>query len=138
MAKHVLVADDEYFLQLLFSRALKGVGYDVTVAENGIEALKSFEDLRSKGTDVGVVVTDGRMPMMGGDLLAAKLYEIDPRVRVIAVTSQDEESPIHTSLKGMRDKNVHCILPKPLADLQDLAGAVTGAYKTYDAKTTAP
>ena len=64
--KRVLVVDDEESLRLVLRAFLKRSGYQVEVAENGEAALGLIE---SFGPDV--ILTDVRMPRMGGlDLLA--------------------------------------------------------------------
>jgi two-component system response regulator AtoC len=64
--RRVLVVDDEENVRLVVRTFLKREGYDVEVATNGEEALGLVE---SFGPDV--ILTDVRMPKMGGlDLLA--------------------------------------------------------------------
>lgn len=64
--RRILVVDDEENLRLVLRTLLKRQGYEVETASSGEEALKLVE---SFGPDV--VVTDVRMPKMGGmDLLA--------------------------------------------------------------------
>jgi len=64
--RRVLVVDDEENLRLVVRTFLKREGYEVEVAESGVEALALVETF---GPDV--ILTDVRMPKMGGlDLLA--------------------------------------------------------------------
>jgi two-component system response regulator AtoC len=64
--KRVLVVDDEENLRLVLRTFLKRQGYEVEVADNGASALAKVEAF---GPDV--ILTDVRMPQMGGlDLLA--------------------------------------------------------------------
>ena len=64
--RRVLVVDDEENLRLVLRTFLKRQGYEVEVAENGETALTAVE---SFGPDF--IITDVRMPKMGGmDLLA--------------------------------------------------------------------
>ena len=64
--RRVLVVDDEENLRLVVRTFLKREGYEVEVAATGEEALSLFEAF---GPDV--ILTDVRMPKMGGlDLLA--------------------------------------------------------------------
>ena len=68
----ILVVDDEEILRSYIARVLESEGYSVIEAEDGIEALSLLgrEDTR---VDVGLVITDVRMPRMGGRDLAATL-----------------------------------------------------------------
>ena len=64
--RRVLVVDDEENIRLVLRTLLKRHGYDVEAAAGGEEALSLVE---SFGPDV--VITDVRMPRMGGmDLLS--------------------------------------------------------------------
>ncbi len=67
----VLVVDDEKSLRLYMARVLEDDGYTVIEAENGLEALSVLED-GDRGT-VHLVITDVRMPGMGGMELASHL-----------------------------------------------------------------
>ena len=73
---HVLIVDDEENVRLVVRTFLKREGYEVEVATNGVDALALVE---SFGPDV--ILTDVRMPKMGGlDLLAtlkAKGHDLD-------------------------------------------------------------
>src|ERR1700761_1281853 len=64
--RRVLVVDDEENIRLVLRTLLRKQGYDVEVAESGEEALGQIDTF---GPDV--ILTDVRMPKMGGlDLLA--------------------------------------------------------------------
>ncbi len=79
--RRVLVVDDEENLRLVVRTFLKRDGYEVEVASSGEEALALVE---SFGPDV--ILTDVRMPRMGGlDLLATlKAKGIDSTVIVMS------------------------------------------------------
>src|SRR5580698_1173990 len=65
--RRVLVVDDEENIRLVLRTLLKKHGYEVEVAEEGEGALAALESF-----DPDVILTDVRMPRMGGlDLLAA-------------------------------------------------------------------
>src|SRR5580692_8494159 len=65
--RRVLIVDDEENLRLVLRTLLKKHGYDVEVADSGEAALAALEAF-----DPDVILTDVRMPRMGGlDLLGA-------------------------------------------------------------------
>jgi two-component system response regulator AtoC len=65
--RRVLVVDDEENIRLVLRTLLKKAGYEVEVAEGGEAALAALDSF-----DPDVILTDVRMPRMGGlDLLAA-------------------------------------------------------------------
>lgn len=68
----VLVVDDEEVLRSYMTRVLEDEGYSVIEAENGVEAL-SFLSRKDTGVVVDLIITDVRMPRMGGRDLAARL-----------------------------------------------------------------
>lgn len=68
--KVVLLVEDSYTARLLLMRALEEKGYEVIVAENGIQGW----DILMKNS-VDAVVTDVEMPKMDGFTLTSKIRE---------------------------------------------------------------
>jgi CheY-like chemotaxis protein len=66
----ILLVEDEPAVRQLFAQALARAGYKVHEARNGQEALKVFE---LHGDKVDLLLTDMRMPFMGGGELARQL-----------------------------------------------------------------
>jgi CheY-like chemotaxis protein len=66
----ILLVEDEPAVRQLFAQALARAGYRVHEARNGLEALKVFEQ---HGDTVDLLLTDMRMPFMGGAELAQQL-----------------------------------------------------------------
>ncbi len=81
MAK-ALVVDDEQNLRKVLAAMLRRDGYEVAVAENGVQALA---ELAKNGADV--VVTDQVMPRMDGLELLKNVLEGWPDIPVIVVTA---------------------------------------------------
>jgi signal transduction histidine kinase/DNA-binding response OmpR family regulator len=61
----VLCAEDVRTNQIIISTLLEGMGHEVTVVENGVEALRALHE-----GDFDVVLMDGRMPQMDGEQAA--------------------------------------------------------------------
>lgn len=78
---HVIVVDDEFLVALMFERALEESGFRVSIARNGREAL----DIHQADPAVAVV-TDLRMPGMGGVELLRRLRERWPALPVLVVS----------------------------------------------------
>ncbi|MBA3014117.1 MAG: response regulator [Proteobacteria bacterium] len=57
----ILVVDDELFIQDLLRSILESSGHKITVAKNGLEALRLLAQ-----DDYGIVLMDSRMPEMDG------------------------------------------------------------------------
>jgi two-component system cell cycle sensor histidine kinase/response regulator CckA len=67
----ILLADDEPAIRSLIETALTAEGYRVLPAKNGYEALRVFNE---HGAHIDLVITDMRMPYIGGmELIAALL-----------------------------------------------------------------
>lgn len=58
----VLVVEDEDAIRLSLRDFLRGRGYEVLVASDGVGAIKQLLD-----NDVGVIISDYRMDILGGD-----------------------------------------------------------------------
>jgi two-component system chemotaxis response regulator CheY len=64
----VLTVDDSASMRQMVSFTLKGAGYDVVEADDGVNALRA-----AKGKRVDLVVTDVNMPNMDGITLIKQL-----------------------------------------------------------------
>jgi DNA-binding NtrC family response regulator len=80
----VLVLDDEPGLLHLFSRALRGAGYQVVTASSADEAVAA-----SDGRDVAVLVTDVNSPGASGPVVAQVLRERQPELKVLYISGHD-------------------------------------------------
>jgi CheY-like chemotaxis protein len=66
----ILLVEDEPAVRQLFATALTRAGYQVYEARNGQEALRLFDQ---HGDAIDMLLTDMRMPYMGGAELAHQL-----------------------------------------------------------------
>nr|WP_260181902.1 hybrid sensor histidine kinase/response regulator [Janthinobacterium sp. S3M3] len=91
---HILCAEDVRTNQIIIGTLLESMGHDVTIVENGDEALRA---LASGSYDC--VLMDGRMPLMDGEQAARLIraggnasYPIpDARIPIIALTANASE-----------------------------------------------
>ncbi len=90
----VLVVDDEEGVRNLLQRILEGVGYQVTTAANGKEALYKV----SLG-ETELVLLDIKMPEMSGIEVLSKLTADSPDICAIMVTSVAETE---TAVEAMK------------------------------------
>ena len=79
----ILLVEDEPAVRQLFMTALTRAGYRVIEARNGQEALKMF-DLH--GDSIDLLLTDLRMPYMGGAELAQHLRARRKSLKLIAIS----------------------------------------------------
>ena len=68
MAKTILAVDDSASLRQMVAFTLKGAGYDVVEAQDGVDGLN-----KAKGKTVDLVLTDQNMPNMDGLTLIKNL-----------------------------------------------------------------
>jgi PAS domain S-box-containing protein len=86
---HTLVVDDEPALRKSLGRILTMyAGCTVTAASDGHEALKAWEE---HGGGFDLVVTDLRMPGMGGEALIRELRARGAAVKVLAMSGYPED-----------------------------------------------
>ncbi|MBN3839059.1 hybrid sensor histidine kinase/response regulator [Burkholderia sp. Ac-20349] len=81
-ALRVLVAEDHPASRVLLTDQLAALGYDATIVENGIEAMRAYFE-----EPFDVVLTDLSMPQLDGFALANFLREQGAKVPVIAMTA---------------------------------------------------
>ena len=79
----ILLVEDEPAVRQLFSQALMRAGYRVHEARNGNEAMKLFEQ---HGDSVDLVLTDMRMPFMGGADLARQLRSRRQTLKLLCIS----------------------------------------------------
>jgi two-component system, cell cycle sensor histidine kinase and response regulator CckA len=79
----VLLVEDEPAVRQLFAQALIRAGYKVHEARNGAEALKLFDQ---HGDEIDLLLTDLRMPYMGGIELAQALRARRKTLKLICVS----------------------------------------------------
>ena len=79
----ILLVEDEPAVRQLFATALTRAGYKVFEARNGEEAVKLFDQ---HGDSVDLLLTDMRMPYMGGAELATVLRSRKSTLRLICIS----------------------------------------------------
>jgi CheY-like chemotaxis protein len=79
----ILLVEDEPAVRQLFAQALVRAGYCVHEARNGQEALKIFEQY---GDKVDLLLTDMRMPFMGGGELASQLRAKRGNLKLLCIS----------------------------------------------------
>jgi DNA-binding response OmpR family regulator len=79
----ILLVEDEPAVRQLFAQALLRAGYRVYEARNGQEAMKVFDQY---GDAIDLLLTDLRMPYMGGVELAQHLRARRKTLKLICVS----------------------------------------------------
>jgi CheY-like chemotaxis protein len=103
--EYILVVDDEAQIREITRVSLEKNGYRVLTASDGAEAIPLYSQNRDK---IKIVLMDMMMPIMDGPASISELLEIDPQVRIIAVSGLTE-SDKYASITG----KVYAFLSKP-------------------------
>lgn len=107
-ALRVLVAEDNKTNQFVFSKMIKALDVDLVFADNGVEAVASFQEHRPD-----IIFTDISMPEMDGKEATRRIRGIEedrgqPRVPIVAVTahalSGDEDEILAAGCDGYLTK----------------------------------
>src|SRR5256886_10288303 len=94
MAETILIVEDDPHVLLSYEEILKSTGYAVVKAESG-EAAERI--LRTSSIDV--VITDRKMPKMGGLEVLRIAKQVDPEVIVILITAYPT---VDTAVEAMK------------------------------------
>ncbi|MEK7666769.1 MAG: sigma-54 dependent transcriptional regulator, partial [Pseudomonadota bacterium] len=122
MKRTVLVVDDEQNMQTVMRMILEDAGHVVITASSGEEALKHIQD-----PNLDVVLSDMKMPGMGGEGLLARCRADRPDLPVIVVTAHGTiKSAVKSVAAGAAD-----YLTKPF-EPDELEIAVHNAVKLRD------
>jgi two-component system chemotaxis response regulator CheY len=100
-----LVVDDSKTIRIIIRRILIELGYEVSEAANGVEALKVLENEKAAFT---LVLADWNMPEMNG-LELVKQIRKDPELasmKVLMVTTETEMGQMASALEAGADEYV--------------------------------
>ncbi|WP_440973271.1 sigma-54-dependent transcriptional regulator [Pseudomonas koreensis] len=122
MTHNILVVDDEPKLCDLLASALGQNGVTVFTAGNGLHALKVLES-----EDIDLLISDWRMPGMGGPQLLAEVKTRFPQMPVIVMTAY---STVKNAVESMRN-GAFDYIAKPF-DIDELDITVSKALQFRD------
>lgn len=112
--KRLLVVDDNAAMRRVIETQATGWGMQVTVADNGQEALAIARTQANLGLPFDVVILDHNMPGMSGLQLAARIKE-DPLIRNDALLVMLTGLNIAPSDTMARNVGIRRVLTKPVA-----------------------
>lgn len=119
-SERILLVEDERAVRDVTERTLRALGYVVTTAGDGVEALATLEAMHG---GVSLVLTDIRMPRLGGLELADAVRERWPGLRVACMSGHSE------ALLGVGSARAATVLRKPFT-ASELAVCVRNALDT--------
>jgi CheY-like chemotaxis protein len=121
---HILVVEDEAAVRDFTHSALEAIGYRVTIAENGIQAL----NLLKKENDFDLVLTDLIMPEMNGQELADRMKKLKIEKPVLFVSGYTFD---HLQKEGKIEGEIN-FLKKPFS-VQGLANKISAVLNNKHA-----
>ena len=99
---HVLIAEDEDDIALLYKMALEKRSHQVTITQNGENCLKAYHEkcqyIRLSKHAIGqalpfdVVILDHKMPKINGMQVAEEILATNPRQRIIFASAYVKET----------------------------------------------
>jgi signal transduction histidine kinase/ActR/RegA family two-component response regulator len=90
----ILVMDDQKAVRDVACEILQSLGYEVELAEDGVQATRIYSSAKASGRPFDLVIMDLTIPGgMGGEETIRKLREIDPTVKAI-VSSGYYDNPV--------------------------------------------
>jgi PAS domain S-box-containing protein len=103
---HILLVDDEEVIRDLGGDLLKELGYEVTTAADGPEAVDLY---RREPQRYDLVILDMVMPTWSGRQTYARLREVDPAVPVLVSSGYS----LGLDLDELRQEGILGFIPKP-------------------------
>jgi CheY-like chemotaxis protein len=94
---HILVVDDEDAVRDVLAMSLRHLGYDVDTAASGDEAIKKVCNAEPQ---FDLVILDMLMPKMSGDETFFRISDIQPGIRVLAVSGYTSEESVQRILRN--------------------------------------
>jgi len=80
---HILLVDDEEVIRMMGRDILRVLGYEVSTAGNGSEAVETYQKLID---EIDLILLDWHMPGMKGVEILEQLWAINDKVKVILAT----------------------------------------------------
>ncbi|MCM2332358.1 MAG: response regulator [Anaeromyxobacteraceae bacterium] len=104
MRRYLIVDDNREFAENL-AEILRDAGDEVAIATGGAEALAL-----ARGARFDALLTDMRMPLMGGAELVHEVRRLDPGLAAMVVTAHAGDD----ALEAARREGLLAVLPKPV------------------------
>lgn len=126
MSNKILFVEDEEDLTLIVADTLRGQGYDVITASDGIQGLDKF---KSEAADI--VVADVMMPKMDGFTMAKEIRKLSPTVPLLFLTAKSTIDDVEQGFEiGAND-----YLKKPF-ELRELIVRIKALLRRYGENRT--
>ncbi len=102
----ILIIDDEELIRITAKGILESLGYNVLLAENGIDGI---EVLTRQLNEIDLIILDMIMPKMGGRETFSKIREINQNIPVLIASGFTKEA----DLIALKSQGIAGFLQKP-------------------------
>lgn len=120
----ILVVDDEEFLRILLADLLGELGHEVIQAENGVEALKIYKNMKD---EIDLVILDIIMPFMDGFDVFKELKQIKSDVKVIFTSGFSADEKMMINLTAMEPNVRYIQKPYQLNEIETAIKSLFGS-----------
>ncbi len=108
--KRILIMDDSYIIREILMGNLSDIGFNLSAASDGEEAIKKYKNSEFENNKFDLVIFDLMIiDGMGGLETLKELKKINPQLKSIGISGYN-----NFSKKDLNDSNFDCFLPKPL------------------------
>lgn len=122
MSNKILFVEDEKDLTLIVADTLRGQGYEVITAADGISG---FEKFKTEGADI--VVADVMMPKMDGFSMAKEIRKLSPTVPLLFLTAKSTIDDVEIGF----DIGANDYIKKPF-ELRELLVRIKALLRRYN------
>lgn len=120
---HILVAEDEHLVAMTLAEVLGNAGFRVTITCNGRDAVDA-----DANDPADLLVTDMRMPILGGSDVIQAMRDRRPNLPVIVLTGYSERLP-------KEEPSRLVVLPKPFS-MSTLVRQAEALLRSRDSQCT--
>jgi len=122
----ILVMDDEEAVRDVTQGMLESLGYSVTLAKDGMEAIEIYKMAMASGAPFDSVLMDLTIPGgMGGMEAVRRILEIDSKAKAIVCSGYSND----TIMANYNSYGFRAVVPKPYS-LKQLSSAISGVLST--------
>ncbi len=116
--KYIVVIDDSPTIRMAVEFAIKSFGISILQADNGKCALEKIADIKSKGNDIVLCITDINMPEMDGITFIKEFRKTDKFTPILVLTTDTANEKIQEG----KDAGASAWIIKPFtpADFTDV------------------
>jgi CheY-like chemotaxis protein len=127
-SRTLLLVDDEPSILASLKRLFRREGYGILTAESGQQGLELLAS-----NEVGVVISDARMPGMDGGEFLGKVREMYPQVVRMMLSGYTDLKAVTTAVNR---GELFCFLTKPWDDAE-LVDTVRDAFRHFESRRQA-